>query len=55
MISSKQECGILKCEVDGLEPKFEFISIEQKGGKKRTKKRERKKRERKKRKRSRKI
>ena len=46
MISSKQECGILKCEVDGLEPKFEFISIEQKGGKKRTKKRERKKRKR---------
>ena len=46
VISSKQECGILKCEVDGLEPKFEFISIEQKGGKKRTKKRERKKRKR---------
>jgi predicted MPP superfamily phosphohydrolase len=46
MISSKQECGILKCEVDGLEPKFEFISIEQKGGRKKTKKRERKKRKR---------
>jgi len=39
MISSKQECGILKCEVEGLEPKFEFISIEQKGGRKKTKKR----------------
>ena len=46
VISSKQECGILKCEVDGLEPKFEFISIEQKGGRKKTKKRERKKRKR---------
>ena len=46
MISSKQECGILKCEVDGLKPKFEFISIEQKGGRKKTKKRERKKRKR---------
>lgn len=46
MISSKQECGILKCEVDGLEPKFEFISIEQKGARKKTKKRERKKRKR---------
>lgn len=46
MISSKQECGILKCEVDGLEPKFEFISIEQKGGRKKTKKRRKGKRKR---------
>ena len=46
MISSKQECGILKCEVEGLEPKFEFISIEQKGGRKKTKKRRRNKRKR---------
>ena len=46
MISSKQKCGILKCEVEGLEPKFEFISIEQKGGRKKTKKRRRNKRKR---------
>jgi hypothetical protein len=46
MISSKQECGILKCEVDDLEPKFEFISIEQKGGRKKTKKRRKGKRKR---------
>jgi len=46
MISSKQECGILKCEVDGLRPTFEFISIDQKGGKNKTKKRRRNKRKR---------
>lgn len=46
MISSKQECGILKCEVDDLEPTFEFISIEQKGGRKKTKKRRKGKRKR---------
>ena len=44
MISSKQECGVLKCEVDGLEPKFEFISTQQTGGRKKTKKKEKKKR-----------
>lgn len=43
MISSKQECGVLKCEVDGLEPKFEFISTLQTGGRKKSKKREKKK------------
>lgn len=46
MISSKKECGILKCELDGFKPDFKFISIKQKGGRKRTKKREKRKRKR---------
>jgi len=44
MEECKAECGFLDCKLEEvLEPKFEFISIEQKGGRKKTKKRKRNK------------
>jgi Icc-related predicted phosphoesterase len=44
MLDSMAACGFLKCKVDDLEPTFQFISIEQMGGKNKTKKRRRNKR-----------